>query len=164
MGETLRISHNVFEKAERDKDRKEKLKKFEDWQKVKKEKGEKLRRMQSKIRDARRLSNQNLPQVNDNSNENNLESEEGGANSKTPTMSNVVSELPPKAEPEDVETICQNSSPEKGRGMGGRTAEKMTEQKRASTRRERTSSKDGGGGVEKAEEDRDKKSSKCSIM
>ena len=34
------IIFSYFEQAERDKDRKEKLKKFEDWQKVKKEKGE----------------------------------------------------------------------------------------------------------------------------
>ena len=31
---------NLHDQAEREKDRKEKLKKFEDWQKVKKEKGE----------------------------------------------------------------------------------------------------------------------------
>jgi len=33
MGETLGISHNVFEKAERERDRKERMKKLEDWKK-----------------------------------------------------------------------------------------------------------------------------------
>ena len=35
MGETLGISHNVFEKAERERDRKERLKALEDWKKEK---------------------------------------------------------------------------------------------------------------------------------
>ena len=35
MGETLGIAHNVFEKVAREKDRKERLKKFDEWQKVK---------------------------------------------------------------------------------------------------------------------------------
>ena len=34
MGETLGIAHNVFEKMEREKDRKERMKKYEEWQKV----------------------------------------------------------------------------------------------------------------------------------
>lgn len=36
MGETLGISHNVFEKVVREKDRKERIKKYEEWQKEKK--------------------------------------------------------------------------------------------------------------------------------
>ena len=35
MGETLGIAHNVFEKAERERDRKQRLKALEDWQKEK---------------------------------------------------------------------------------------------------------------------------------
>ena len=37
MGETLGIAKNVFEKAERERDRKERLKALEDWNKEKKE-------------------------------------------------------------------------------------------------------------------------------
>jgi len=35
MGETLGISHNVFEKAERERDRKERMKKIDEWKKEK---------------------------------------------------------------------------------------------------------------------------------
>ena len=134
-----------LKQAEREKDRKEKLKKFEDWQKVKKEKEEvrkrtsntrfkirpdwanlltkewkvrsqgcvtspmnrggiaqsrnhtfkmslgpqKLRQMQSRVRDARKPSSQSLQQVVvGNSGEDNLVSEDAGsADSNTPTMS-----------------------------------------------------------------------------
>ena len=33
MGSTLKIAHNVFDKAKVEKDRKERLKDFDDWQK-----------------------------------------------------------------------------------------------------------------------------------
>ena len=46
MGETLGIAHNVFEKMEREKDRKERLKKYEEWQKVKIKKQQRLKDMQ----------------------------------------------------------------------------------------------------------------------
>ena len=50
MGETLGISHNVFEKVEREKDRKERLKKYEEWQKEHVKKKAKLKEMRSRIR------------------------------------------------------------------------------------------------------------------
>ena len=50
MGETLGISHNVFEKMEREKDRKERMKKYEEWQKVKIKKQRKLEEVRSRIR------------------------------------------------------------------------------------------------------------------
>ncbi len=55
MGETLGIAHNVFEKVAREKDRKERLKKFEDWQKEKAAKEQKIKR----IRDNLKEKNQN---------------------------------------------------------------------------------------------------------
>ncbi|TRY61924.1 hypothetical protein TCAL_16259 [Tigriopus californicus] len=50
MGETLGIAHNVFEKMERERDRKERIKKYEEWQKVKVKKQQKLKVMKAKIR------------------------------------------------------------------------------------------------------------------
>ena len=42
MGETLGIAHNVFEKVAREKDRKERLKKYDEWQKIKAQKQRKI--------------------------------------------------------------------------------------------------------------------------
>lgn len=42
MGETLGIAHNVFEKVAREKDRKERLKKFDEWQRTKAKKQQRL--------------------------------------------------------------------------------------------------------------------------
>ena len=50
MGETLGIAHNVFEKVAREKDRKERLKKFDEWQKIKLQK-------QKKIEELKKLRN-----------------------------------------------------------------------------------------------------------
>ncbi len=44
------ISHNVFEKMEREKDRKERLKKYEEWQKEKVKKQRKLEEMRARIK------------------------------------------------------------------------------------------------------------------
>ena len=52
MGETLGIAHNVFEKMERERDRKERMKKYEDWQKEKVKKQQKIKEMQAKVKDA----------------------------------------------------------------------------------------------------------------
>ena len=52
MGETLGISHNVFEKVEREKDRKERLKKYEEWQKTKAKKQQKIAEMKAKLKEA----------------------------------------------------------------------------------------------------------------
>ncbi len=51
MGETLGIAHNVFEKVAREKDRKERLKKFESWQKEKVLKQEKIKNLQEKLKE-----------------------------------------------------------------------------------------------------------------
>jgi len=48
MGETLGIAHNVFEKMEREKDRKERLKKYEEWSKEQERRKLKLRDMQAR--------------------------------------------------------------------------------------------------------------------
>ena len=56
MGETLGISHNVFEKAEREKDRKERLKKFEDWQKEKVKKKQRLRTMRERLKEVEKTA------------------------------------------------------------------------------------------------------------
>ena len=47
MGETLGISVNVFEKVAREKDRKERLKKFDEWQKIKIQKQKKIKEMKT---------------------------------------------------------------------------------------------------------------------
>ena len=52
MGETLGIAHNVFEKIEREKDRKERLKKYEEWQKTKVKKQQKIAEIKAKIKEA----------------------------------------------------------------------------------------------------------------
>ena len=52
MGETLGISHNVFEKVEREKDRKERMKKYEEWQKTKVKKQQKIAEMKAKAKEA----------------------------------------------------------------------------------------------------------------
>lgn len=49
MGETLGIAHNVFEKMERERDRKERLKKVEDWNKEKQKKKQRIKEMQMKV-------------------------------------------------------------------------------------------------------------------
>ena len=51
MGETLGIAHNVFEKVAREKDRKERLKKYESWQKEKVLKQEKIKNLQEKLKE-----------------------------------------------------------------------------------------------------------------
>lgn len=51
MGETLKIAHNVFEKMERERDRKERLKKYEDWQKEKVKKKQRLKEIQHRIKE-----------------------------------------------------------------------------------------------------------------
>jgi hypothetical protein len=48
MGETLGIAHNVFEKMEREKDRKERLKKYEEWQKEQEKRKLRLKDMQAR--------------------------------------------------------------------------------------------------------------------
>ena len=48
MGETLGIAHNVFEKMEREKDRKERLKKYEDWVKDQEKRKTRLKDMQAR--------------------------------------------------------------------------------------------------------------------
>ena len=50
MGTTLRIAHNVFEKVRVEKDRKERLQKYEDWQKEKVKKIKALDEFKSKMR------------------------------------------------------------------------------------------------------------------
>merc|ERR1711879_717196 len=124
--------------------------------------------MQSRVREARRPSSQNLRQP---------QADEDNPESETPTTSSVVPEVPPGSqEPHDAaDTKCQNPSPEKGRRSSA------AEKKRASTRRRGTSASvrrcrdaaagggqgGGGGGVvekaDSAEGDRDKKASKCSL-
>jgi hypothetical protein len=52
MGETLGIAHNVFEKMERERDRKERLKKVEDWNKEKGKKRARIKEMQNRVKDA----------------------------------------------------------------------------------------------------------------
>ena len=42
MGETLGIAHNVFEKVAREKDRKERMKKYDEWQRLKIKKQQKI--------------------------------------------------------------------------------------------------------------------------
>ena len=42
MGETLGIAHNVFEKVAREKDRKERIKKYDEWQRLKIKKQQKI--------------------------------------------------------------------------------------------------------------------------
>ena len=59
MGETLGIAHNVFEKVAREKDRKERLKKFDEWQKIKIQKQKKIEEMK-KIRALEASSNGSL--------------------------------------------------------------------------------------------------------
>ena len=49
MGETLGIAHNVFEKMEREKDRKERLKKYEEWVKEQEKRKLRLRDMQARL-------------------------------------------------------------------------------------------------------------------
>ena len=64
MGETLGIAHNVFEKIEREKDRKERLKKYEEWQKTKVKKQQKIAEIKAKIKEAEASNNGNrLAQV-----------------------------------------------------------------------------------------------------
>ncbi len=48
MGETLGISHNVAEEMERKRDRKERLKKYEEWQKEQEKRKLKLKDMQAR--------------------------------------------------------------------------------------------------------------------
>ena len=59
MGETLGIAHNVFEKIEREKDRKERLKKYEEWQKTKVKKQQKIVEFKAKIKEADASNNGN---------------------------------------------------------------------------------------------------------
>ena len=59
MGETLGIAHNVFEKIEREKDRKERLKKYEEWQKTKVKKQQKIAEIKAKIKEADASNNGN---------------------------------------------------------------------------------------------------------
>ncbi len=49
MGETLGIAHNVFEKVAREKDRKERLKKYEEWQRVKLKRQQRIKDMRTRI-------------------------------------------------------------------------------------------------------------------
>lgn len=49
MGETLGIAHNVFEKVAREKDRKERLKKFDEWQKQKAKKQQRLVELRARM-------------------------------------------------------------------------------------------------------------------
>ena len=71
MGETLGIAHNVFEKMAREKDRKERLKKYEDWQKEKVRKKQRLRDMRDKIKKAEKANEEE-----DNCNDEELEYED----------------------------------------------------------------------------------------
>ena len=58
MGETLGIAHNVFEKMERERDRKERLKKYEEWTKEQERRKLRLRDMQARcVRRYQSLSN-----------------------------------------------------------------------------------------------------------
>ena len=55
MGSTLRIAHNVFDKVAKEKERKERLGKYDDWQKEKIRKEKALKELKSKIREAEEL-------------------------------------------------------------------------------------------------------------
>ena len=48
MGETLGIAHNVFEEMERKRDRKERLKKYEEWSKEQEKRKTRLKDMQAR--------------------------------------------------------------------------------------------------------------------
>jgi hypothetical protein len=48
MGETLGIAHNVFENMEREKDRKERLKKYEEWLKDQEKRKTRLKDMRAR--------------------------------------------------------------------------------------------------------------------
>ena len=50
------IAHNVFEKMQREKDRKERMKKYEDWQKEKQMKKKRLSEMQKQLKEAKAAS------------------------------------------------------------------------------------------------------------
>jgi hypothetical protein len=52
MGETLGIAHNVFEKVAREKDRKERMTKYDDWQKQKIKKQQKIAGMHAKLKES----------------------------------------------------------------------------------------------------------------
>ena len=49
MGETLGIAHNVFEEMERKRDRKERLKKYEEWTKEQEKRKNRLKDMQARF-------------------------------------------------------------------------------------------------------------------
>ena len=60
MGETLGIAHNVFEKMEREKDRKERLKKYEEWLKDQEKRKTRLKDIQARSRSTIQNSKSNL--------------------------------------------------------------------------------------------------------
>ena len=59
MGETLGITHKVFEKMECEKDPKERLKKHEAWQKTMVKKQQKIVEIKAKIKEAEASNNGN---------------------------------------------------------------------------------------------------------
>jgi len=59
MGETLGIAHNVFEKMEREKDRKERMKKYEEWLKDQEKRKTRLKDIQARSRSTIQKSKSN---------------------------------------------------------------------------------------------------------
>lgn len=67
MGETLGIAHNVFEKVAREKDREERLKQYEEWQKDHAKRKQQLTEMQAKLKQVEKQGSEPQMIVEDNS-------------------------------------------------------------------------------------------------